>query len=135
MKFSYKYLLLFISLLLIEIFIALYVHDRFIRPYFGDVLVVVLIYFLVRIFFSEDSKKVILKIALGCLLFAFAIEIGQYFHLVDILGLGHIKAARIIIGTGFTWWDMLAYIGGYFLILGLEYFGLSRLGQLYKDKK
>ncbi len=120
-KFSIKYLLLFVLLLIIEILIAIYVHDRFIRPYFGDVLVVVLIYAFVRIVFSEDSKKVIHRIALGCLIFSFLIEIGQYFNLVDLLGLGHIKIARIIIGTGFTWWDMLAYFGGYLMILWLEF--------------
>ena len=129
-KFSLKYLLLFILLLFTEIFIALYVHDRFIRPYFGDVLVVVLIYAFIRIFFSENSKKVIKKIAIGCLIFACLIEIGQYFHLVDILGLGHIKIARIIIGTGFTWWDILAYLGGYIMILLMEFFVFSRSNKL-----
>ena len=125
-KFSLKYLLLFVLLLVTEILIALYVHDRFIRPYFGDVLVVVLIYAFVRMIFSENSKKLIHQIALGCLIFSFLIEIGQYFHLVDLLGLGHIKVARIIIGTGFSWWDMVAYFGGYLLILLLEFSFLQK---------
>ena len=38
------YLAAFVILFLIEAAIALWVHDRFIRPYIGDVLVVVLVY-------------------------------------------------------------------------------------------
>ena len=33
-----------VILLLIEVLIAVYVHDAFVRPYIGDVLVVVVIY-------------------------------------------------------------------------------------------
>ena len=40
-------------LLIIEVLIALFVHDAFIRPYIGDVLVVIVIYTFVRIFIQE----------------------------------------------------------------------------------
>jgi len=39
-----KYALATIAIFLIELLIALFVRDRFIRPYVGDMLVVVLIY-------------------------------------------------------------------------------------------
>ena len=42
-----------IILLVIEVLIALFVHDSIIRPYVGDVLVVVVIYTFVRIFVPE----------------------------------------------------------------------------------
>ena len=45
MKKRLPYLLAFILLLLLEIIIAVFVHDRFIRPYVGDVLVTVLLCF------------------------------------------------------------------------------------------
>ena len=42
-------------LLTIEVLIALFVHDAFVRPYIGDVLVVVVIYTFVRIFNHNNS--------------------------------------------------------------------------------
>ncbi|WP_092559518.1 hypothetical protein [Anaeromicropila populeti] len=43
-----KYLIAFMGLLGIEVLIARYVHDTVIRPYIGDVLVVIVLYCLVR---------------------------------------------------------------------------------------
>ena len=34
----------FLILLAIEVLIALFVHDRFVRPYLGDVIVVIVVY-------------------------------------------------------------------------------------------
>ncbi|MDP5172040.1 MAG: DUF2809 domain-containing protein [Bacteroidia bacterium] len=42
------YLLIGLALFLVEVLIALFVRDRIIRPYGGDLLVVVMLYFLVR---------------------------------------------------------------------------------------
>ncbi len=42
-KIRLKYLAVFIILLAAEIVIALYVHDSFVRPYMGDMLVVAVI--------------------------------------------------------------------------------------------
>ena len=39
-----RYGLVFLLLLGVEIVIALFVHDRFVRPYLGDVLVVWVVY-------------------------------------------------------------------------------------------
>ena len=36
----WRYFVIFLLLLIIEVLIALYVHDDFIRPYIGDVLVI-----------------------------------------------------------------------------------------------
>ena len=46
----------FAVLFLIEGAIAIWVHDRFVRPYMGDVLVVVLVYCFVRIFRPEGIR-------------------------------------------------------------------------------
>lgn len=51
-------------------------------------------------------------IAIGVLLFSYAVEIGQYYDLVGMLGLRGNRFAEIVIGTGFTWTDMLAYTLG-----------------------
>src|SRR6476469_3371026 len=104
-RFHIRYFLLFSVLFVTEVLIALYVHDNFIRPYFGDYLVVFLIYFFVRTFISASKTKVII----GVLLFAYLIEVLQYLHIVDRLGLSNNILARTVIGYGFSWWDMLAY--------------------------
>ena len=67
--FDLKYLPLTIIFFLIEIFIALFVDDKIIRPFIGDAIVVVLLYCFVRIFLNMNY----LKIAVGVLFFAFLI--------------------------------------------------------------
>ncbi len=46
-------LLLFLILLAIEVLIALFIHDSFVRPYVGDILAVTVVYFFLRIFIPE----------------------------------------------------------------------------------
>jgi len=111
-----KYGLLALLLFGIEILIALYLHDRIIRPYIGDLLVVILIYCFVKALVNAP----VFPTALGVLLFAYAVETLQYFHVVELLGLGHSKLARVIIGSSFEWMDMLAYTLGIGLVLSIE---------------
>ena len=114
LRFSIKYFLLFVLIFVIEVIIALYIRDKIIRPYGGDVLVVVLIYCFVKAFLNIKT----LYLAIGVLLFAYAIEIGQYFNFVELMHLENYKAMRIILGTSFSWGDMLAYtIGAVFCVL------------------
>lgn len=107
---------LFIILLLTEILIALFVHDTMIRPYIGDLLVVILIYAFIKSFLATPATKT----ALAVLAFAFIIELLQYFNIVHQLGLQHSKVARLVIGTSFSWKDLLAYSAGFVLILVVE---------------
>lgn len=107
-RFQKKYFSLALILFFVEVFIALFIHDKIIRPFIGDLLVVVFLYFLLKSFLKISS----LKIAIGVLLFSFSIEIAQYFGLVNILGLSDNRFARIIIGTVFHWLDLLAYLLG-----------------------
>ncbi len=107
-----KYLLLFIVFLLIEVFIALFVNDRFIRPYLGDVLVVVVIYYFVRIFVTDRIAILPLLI----FIFAAAVEILQYFNLVERLGFTDNIFMRVLIGSVFDVKDILCYgVGCVFL--------------------
>ncbi len=116
LNFNSKYFYLTIFLLITEIIIAIWVHDAFIRPFGGDFLVVILIYCLVKSFMDSPVSPTILSV----LLFAYAVEISQYFHLVDLLGLRNSKIARIIMGTSFSWTDMLMYSLGMLLVLIIE---------------
>lgn len=61
-----------------------------------------------------------MKTALSVLLFSYSIEILQYFHIVNILGLQDIHIARVIIGTSFAWMDLIAYTLGIGIVLYLE---------------
>ena len=61
MKKRIFYIISFLVIFCIEVLIALYVRDRFIRPYVGDMLVVVLVYSFVRIFSTDgDSADAVL---------------------------------------------------------------------------
>ena len=104
-------------LLVIEVLIALFVRDRFIRPYGGDILVTLLICCVIRVILPQKYR---LPIGGGVLAFAILVEVGQYFGLVYLLGLGHIKFFRILIGTGFSWWDMVCYAAGCLVFAGAD---------------
>jgi hypothetical protein len=121
-----KYFLLAIILFIIEVLIALFVRDSFVRPYVGDYLVVILIYCAVRTILHAP----VWKVALGVLLFSFLIETLQYFHIVNRLGLEHNTLARTVIGYGFEWADMLAYTLGILTVLALENKNLFRHGKV-----
>lgn len=107
-RFHLKSFLVFLFIFAIEVFIGSFVRDSIIRPYGGDVLVVILIYYFVKSFISIKS----LYLVIAVLLFAYAIEIGQYFNLVEILGMQNNKLMRIVIGSSFSWGDMVAYTLG-----------------------
>lgn len=106
------YFLAFILLLAVEIFIALFVHDRFVRPYIGDVLVVIVLYFLVRIFVPEGCRWLPVLI----FLFATGVEFLQYFRLVERLGLSDNRLMRTLLGSVFDVKDILCYGVGCMLL-------------------
>lgn len=124
-KFNVKYFLLTILLFLIEVAIALYVHDKIIRPYIGDVLVVILIYCFVKSFINSP----VFKTALSVLIFSYVIEILQYFEYVKLLGLENSKLANVVMGNYFAGIDLLAYTAGAVLILFFEYKALYRISR------
>jgi hypothetical protein len=117
-KFDLKYFAITISLFIIEFIIALYVHDNFVRPYFGDVLVVILIYCFIKSFYN---LKVIIA-STFVLLFAFTIEFLQYLNIVEMLELQNSKTARTVIGTSFSWADIISYVAGILIVNLIEYF-------------
>ncbi len=96
-----KYLVVFLVLLLIEIYIALFVHDRFIRPYIGDVLVVFVVYSAVRVVIPKKVKY----LSVYVFMFAAFVEIIQ---LIDI-GIENNKFLSILLGSTFDFVDILCY--------------------------
>jgi hypothetical protein len=116
MSFNKYYFLLAVLLFAIELLIGLYVHDAIIRPFGGDFLVVIFLYCLVKSFFDLS----LLLTSGAVLLFAYAVEISQYFHLVNQLGLEHSKTAKILLGTSFSFIDLGTYTLGILLVIIVE---------------
>ena len=106
----------FVLLFLTEVYIGLYVHDRFIRPYFGDVLVVILLCCFVRIFIPKRLRLLPLYI----FLFATAVEISQYIGLVKLLGFENNTLISTLMGTSFSWYDIVCYGAGCLAFFGSD---------------
>jgi hypothetical protein len=122
-SFHKKYFIICVFIFLLEVCIAVFVDDQFIRPFVGDVLVVLLIYAFIRTFYEGSS----IKVAVSVFIFACLVELGQHFDLVSVLHLQDSRIARIIIGSTFDWKDILAYaIGAAVIIVGSR-INLSRL--------
>jgi len=115
-SFQKGYALMALLLFLVELMIALFIRDRFIRPYGGDFLVVILIYCFLRSFWNAP----VLKVALVVLLFSYGVEISQFLELINHLGLQQSRLAVLILGKSFQWFDLLAYTLGIGLVIGLE---------------
>jgi hypothetical protein len=116
LTFNKRYFFIAAVIFTTEVIIALFIHDNFIRPYFGDFLVVILIYYFIRTFL----KAPVLAVALFVLLFSFTIESLQYFNIVEKIGLQNSKIAKVIIGTSFSWKDIITYVAGIITVLIVE---------------
>ena len=102
-------------LLITEVLIALYVHDSFIRPYIGDVLVVIVIYTFIRIFIPERYRL----LPLWVFLFAVGVEMLQFVHIVELLGLKDNRFFSLLVGSVFDIKDIICYATGC-LLLGIH---------------
>lgn len=99
------YAAVFCILLFIEICIALFIHDNFIRPYVGDVLVTILLCCLCR----TIIPKGISALPIYVFVFATLVEVAQYFDVVKLLGLENNTVISTIIGTTFSSVDLICY--------------------------
>lgn len=101
-------------LLAAEVFIALFVHDRFVRPYMGDVLAVVCVYCVVRVAFPKKPEY------MSVFVFAFAVivELVQLTGLSELFGSGSVIA--VIIGGTFDFADILCYFVGSAVCFGID---------------
>ena len=106
--------IIFLTLLAAEVLIALFIHDRFVRPYIGDVLVVIVIYYFIRIFLPEGCKW----LPAAVFVFAASVECLQYFHLLERLGFADNVFMRVLIGSVFDVKDIVCYGAGC-LFLGI----------------
>jgi hypothetical protein len=115
--FNRPYFLLSLLIFIIEVLIALFVRDNFIRPYLGDTLVVILIYCFIKSFLDTP----VFSTALFTLAFSFLVEFLQYLDIVDKLQIKS-EILKTVLGTSFAWNDILAYVAGFAIILSVEKF-------------
>ena len=104
-KLRFIYAIAFAVLLFTEIMIALFVHDNFIRPYMGDVLVTILICCLCK----AVVPKGIPFLPIYVFAFAALVEAMQYFQLVKLLGLENNTFISTVVGTTFSPIDLICY--------------------------
>lgn len=111
------YAVLTVAVLAVEILIALFAHDGVVRPFLGDVLVVVLLFCALRTVLPRASGA---RLAGSVLLFACAVEVSQAFDLVALLGLQDNRLLSTALGRTFSCWDFVAYFAGYLACLALD---------------
>ena len=110
------YFLICCSLMAVEICIAIFVHDSFIRPYVGDMLVTLLLCCMARVLIPDRVRLLPLYV----FLFAACVEIGQYFDVVALLGLEDNRLISIALGRTFSWLDLVCYAVGGVAASGLD---------------
>ncbi|MCM8567991.1 DUF2809 domain-containing protein [Gramella jeungdoensis] len=116
-----NYFLGFVILLIIEILIAKYVRDDFVRPYVGDFLVVILIY----CFLMAILNISVIKGLLIVLIFSFAVEFFQIINIVKVMQYQPPEPVMIVLGSSFSTWDLLAYSLGIICTAAIEFYSSS----------
>ena len=112
-QFHLKYFLIFLSIFVVEVIIATNIKDTFIRPYFGDYLVILLVYSFLLSFINTNKNK----IAIGVLVFAFAVEMTQYFQFLSYFNLEKNRILRIVAGNTFSVEDVFIYTFAFLTII------------------
>ncbi|WP_228850808.1 ribosomal maturation YjgA family protein [Aegicerativicinus sediminis] len=115
-SFNSNYLMLFLVILILELGLALWIQNGFLRVTFGDFLVVILVYAAAR---SIIHIKPI-YMAIAVLIFAIGVETLQYFKLINLLGLENNMLARLVLGNTFSFQDIFAYILGVTVIYFID---------------
>lgn len=99
--------LIFLMLVGLEFIIGIYFHDDFIRPFVGDVIIVIVLYSLIRVFIPQKAYW----LSAAVFVFAAAVEFSQKIPLCDLLGVTN-NFIRVIMGVSFAWEDIICYAVG-----------------------
>jgi hypothetical protein len=105
-----------LAIFAIEVLIALFARDAFVRPYGGDVLAVALVYTALRAVTPLGLWPAIIV----TLAIALTVELGQLFGIARALGLESNPVARVVLGGSFDLADLAAYSAGALLVVAVE---------------
>ena len=103
-----------LALLVIEVCIALFVRDSFVRPYLGDVLAVIFVYCAARTAFPKKPQLLSLWVT-G---FSILVELIQLTDFSRIFGENSVFS--VIVGATFDVKDLLCYAVGGVICLGMD---------------
>lgn len=107
-KFNRKNFIIFLILFSIEVIIALYITQHFIRHVFGDFLCVIMLYYFFKSFINTKSTSIVITV----LIIAYLVEFLQLTHILTYLNIAENSVLRIISGATFSAIDLIAYTLG-----------------------
>lgn len=113
----WPYVVATLALLLTEIYIGLFVRDRFVRPFLGDVLVTMLLCCLCRAIKPTGARLLPLYV----MAFATVVEAAQYVDVVALVGLEHNAFISTIVGRSYSYKDLICYAVGCGLFWAIEW--------------
>jgi len=115
---KFKHRITYFILIVIVIVLGL-LSRRFaaIPLFIGDILWATMVYFIMRFLFIV--KPVRFNV-IAALIFCFAIEFSQLYKAPWINELRHTLFGRLVLGEGFLWSDLLCYVIGVGIGVGLE---------------
>ncbi len=111
-----KYLYAFIILIIIALGL-LSRKTPFLPAATGDALYASMMYFIVRFFFVKHKVQ---RVAILGLAICFAIELSQLYQEPWINEIRITLPGRLILGQGFLWTDLLAYVAGIVLAASID---------------
>ena len=117
LEFKINYFFAFTVLFVIEAAIAIFLKSGFIRHTFGDYLVVILLYCLLRSFWNEQPSR----IAVVVLIISYIVELLQLTTYLEYLNLHNSYSVKLILGNSFSVGDMIAYTLGILTVMIVEY--------------
>ncbi|MDE7157061.1 MAG: DUF2809 domain-containing protein [Lachnospiraceae bacterium] len=106
----------FLVLAVVEVLIAMFVHDEWVRPYGGDIIIIFVIYAFIRMLLPHGFVSLPIVI----LLFACLAEGLQYINIVEKLGLGDIEFFNVLLGTVGDVKDIICYAVGCLILIIYE---------------
>jgi hypothetical protein len=102
-------------------------HFKAIPLFIGDVLYATMVYLIMQfIFISRAIKFSVVAASLFC----FAIEFSQLYQAPWINDLRHTLLGRLVLGQGFLWSDLLCYVLGVGIGVGVDVYALRLIGFL-----
>ena len=106
MPLKIKHLLIALLVFIAEILVATtFAHVPFIRSFMSDFLVAILLYHFVKVFIAVSPGR----LAVAVFVFSCGVEISQYFHLADAMGLRRGSLLSMLLGNSFSWGDIAMY--------------------------